>query len=50
MKKFWLLFAGILLVTAITPPLGFAQNAGKYEVKGVVVDAQGVPVLGAPLY
>lgn len=50
MKKFWLLFAGILLVTAITPPLGFAQNGGKYEVKGVVVDAQGVPVVGATVY
>lgn len=49
MKKFWLLFAGILLVTAITPPHGFAQG-GKFEVKGVVVDAQGAPVGGATIY
>ena len=38
--------AGILLICQFTPPLTLAQNAG-YEVKGVVVDKSGMPILGA---
>ena len=46
MKKLLTMCVGILLTCLITPPLAFAQNAG-YEVKGVVVDKAGVPILGA---
>lgn len=46
MKRFLTLCAGILLTSLITPPLTLAQNAG-YEVKGVVVDKTGMPILGA---
>lgn len=49
MKKLWLLCAGILLAAALTPPRGFAQD-GKFEVTGVVVDTQGMPVVGATVY
>lgn len=46
MKRFLTMCAGILLISLITPPLTLAQNAG-YEVKGVVVDKTGMPILGA---
>ena len=38
--------AGILLICQFTPPFTLAQTAG-YEVKGVVVDKSGMPILGA---
>ncbi|MDE5708494.1 MAG: TonB-dependent receptor plug domain-containing protein, partial [Alistipes sp.] len=37
---------GVMLLCTITPPLATAQNRG-LEVKGVVVDASGTPVIGA---
>ncbi|MDE6046893.1 MAG: carboxypeptidase-like regulatory domain-containing protein, partial [Alistipes sp.] len=37
---------GVMLLSAITPPLATAQNGGR-EIKGVVVDASGTPVIGA---
>ena len=46
MKKLLTMCVGILLASLITPPLAFSQNAG-YEVKGVVVDKAGMPILGA---
>ena len=46
MKRFLTMCAGILLICQFTPPLTLAQNAG-YEVKGVVVDKSGMPILGA---
>ena len=45
MKRFLTMCAGILLICQFTP-LTLAQNAG-YEVKGVVVDKSGMPILGA---
>ncbi|MDE7304467.1 MAG: carboxypeptidase-like regulatory domain-containing protein [Alistipes sp.] len=35
-----------MLLCAITPPLAPAQNGGR-EIKGIVVDASGTPVIGA---
>ncbi|WP_296004880.1 TonB-dependent receptor [uncultured Alistipes sp.] len=35
-----------MLLCAITPPLASAQNGGR-EIKGIVVDASGTPVIGA---
>lgn len=46
MKRFLAMCLGMLLLHAITPPLAIAQTGG-YEVKGVVVDASGLPVIGA---
>lgn len=46
MRKLLAMCLGILLLCTITPPLAVAQS-GKREVKGVVVDAAGVPVTGA---
>lgn len=37
---------GVMLLCAITPPLASAQNGGR-EIKGIVVDASGTPVIGA---
>ncbi len=37
---------GVMLLCAITPPLAPAQNGGR-EIKGIVVDASGTPVIGA---
>ncbi len=45
MKRFLTMCVGILLLGLVTPPLALAQ-AG-YEVKGVVVDKSGAPILGA---
>lgn len=39
---------GLTLLCLLTPPLALAQN-GKYELKGTVLDAAGVPVVGATL-
>lgn len=46
MRKLLSMCLGIMLLCAFTPPLTFAQN-GKYEVKGVVTDANGMPIVGA---
>lgn len=46
MKKLLTMFVGIMLAGMITPPLVLAQDAD-YEVKGVVVDKAGMPILGA---
>ncbi len=46
MRKLLSMCLGVMLLFAITPPLAFAQSA-KLEVKGVVVDALGAPVVGA---
>ncbi|MBP3290364.1 MAG: carboxypeptidase-like regulatory domain-containing protein, partial [Alistipes sp.] len=40
---------GIFLLGLITPHLAFAQS-GKFEVKGVVVDASGAPIAGASVF
>ncbi len=45
MKKFLTMCVGIMLLGLFTPPLVLAQTG--YEVKGVVVDAAGMPVIGA---
>ncbi|MDE7078104.1 MAG: TonB-dependent receptor plug domain-containing protein, partial [Alistipes sp.] len=37
---------GVMILCVCTPPLALAQKGG-YEVKGVVVDASGNPVIGA---
>ncbi|MBQ1938630.1 MAG: TonB-dependent receptor plug domain-containing protein, partial [Alistipes sp.] len=39
---------GMMLLGIFTPTLALAQG-GKYEVKGVVVDAAGIPVIGATI-
>ncbi len=46
MKKFLAMCLGMMLLTLIAPPLGWAQS-GTYKVQGVVVDAAGIPVIGA---
>lgn len=47
MKRILTMCMSSLLICIISPPLLVrAQNAG-YEVKGVVVDDSGMPVLGA---
>lgn len=46
MKRFLTMCVGILLMCQFTPTLALAQTAG-YEVKGVVVDKAGTPILGA---
>ncbi len=46
MKKFLTMCVGIMLFGLLTPPLALAQN-GRHEVKGVVVDAAGMPIIGA---
>ena len=46
MRKFIAICLGISLVGLITPPLASAQS-GKYTVQGTVVDATGLPVIGA---
>lgn len=46
MRKILAMCLGMMLLCTITPPLAQAQNA-KLEVKGVVVDATGTPVIGA---
>ncbi len=46
MKKFLAMCLGVMLLGIITPPLVSAQSGG-YEVKGVVVDINGTPVIGA---
>ena len=45
MRKFLTMCLGLALLTLATPYQVFAQ--GKYEVKGVVTDTAGVPVIGA---
>jgi hypothetical protein len=40
-----LMCVAITLMCVVIPPLALAQ--GSKEVKGVVVDASGVPVIGA---
>ncbi|MCH5329328.1 MAG: TonB-dependent receptor [Alistipes sp.] len=46
MRKFIAICLGISLLGVITPPLASAQN-GSYTVQGTVVDATGLPVIGA---
>ena len=46
MRKFIAICLGISLFGLITPPLASAQS-GKYTVQGTVVDATGLPVIGA---
>lgn len=47
MRKFLAMCLGMMLLCIVTPHLALAQ--GKYEVKGVVVDAAGIPVIGATI-
>ena len=47
MRKFLAMCLGMMLLGIVTPHLALAQ--GKYEVKGVVVDAAGIPVIGATI-
>ena len=46
MRKFLTMCLGLALLTMAIPAQVFAQS-GKYEVKGVVVDSTGTPVIGA---
>ena len=46
MRKFIAICLGISLFGLVTPPLASAQS-GKYTVQGTVVDATGLPVIGA---
>lgn len=47
MRKFLAMCLGLMALCLITPPhIAFAQS-GKYEVKGVVIDNTGTPVIGA---
>ena len=48
MRKFIAICLGISLFGLLTPPLASAQN-GKYTVQGTVVDATGLPVIGATI-
>ena len=48
MRKFLAMCLGMMLLGIFTPTLALAQG-GKYEVKGVVVDAAGIPVIGATI-
>ena len=47
MRKFLAMCLGMMLLSIVTPHFALAQ--GKYEVKGVVVDAAGIPVIGATI-
>ena len=47
MRKFLAMCLGLMLLGIVTPHLALAQS--KYEVKGVVVDAAGIPVIGATI-
>ncbi len=49
MRKILTMCLGIFLLGLITPPLAIAQSS-KLEVKGVVVDASGAPVIGASVF
>lgn len=46
MQKILAMCLGVMLLSVITPPLAPAQNGGR-EIKGIVVDASGTPVIGA---
>ena len=46
MRKFLTMCLGLAIIAMAIPAQVFAQS-GKYEVKGVVVDATGTPVIGA---
>ena len=46
MRKFLTMCLGLAILALAMPAQVFAQS-GKYEVKGVVVDATGTPVIGA---
>ena len=46
MRKILAMCLGLMLFSITTPTLAFAQS-GKLQIKGVVVDAAGDPVLGA---
>ena len=46
MRKFLAMCMGLLLLSFTTPPLAIAQS-GNYEVSGVVLDAAGLPIIGA---
>ena len=46
MRKFLAMCMGLLLLSITTPPLAIAQS-GNYEVSGVVLDAAGLPIIGA---
>ncbi|MDE6507650.1 MAG: TonB-dependent receptor [Alistipes sp.] len=46
MRKILAMCLGVMILCICTPPLALAQKGG-YEVKGVVVDASGNPVIGA---
>ena len=46
MRKILAMCLGVMTLCVFTPPLALAQQ-GRYEVKGVVVDASGNPVIGA---
>ena len=49
MRKILTMSLGIFLLGLITPSLAVAQT-GKFEVKGVVVDASGAPIIGASVF
>ena len=46
MRKFLTMCLGLAILAMVVPAQVFAQT-GRYEVKGVVVDATGTPVIGA---
>ena len=46
MRKILAMCLGVMILCVCTPPLALARQ-GSYEVKGVVVDASGNPVIGA---
>ncbi len=46
MRKILAMCLGVMILCICTPPLALARQ-GSYEVKGVVVDASGNPVIGA---
>ena len=46
MRKFLTMCLGMAILAMAVPAQVFAQS-GKYEVKGVVVDSTGTPVIGA---
>ena len=48
MSKFLVMCLGLMLLGIVTPPLALAQQ-GAYKVEGVVVDATGLPVIGATI-
>ncbi|MBQ2364994.1 MAG: TonB-dependent receptor [Alistipes sp.] len=49
MRKFLTMCLGLALLMMAVPAQVFAQS-GKYEVKGVVVDTTGTPVIGASVF